>query len=82
MIGNESARTTASGFNGNITNFRWTKGTAVYTSAFTVPTAPLTALADTKLLLLGKSDAPFADSSGLDKTATNFGVVGAALTPF
>lgn len=82
MIGNESSRTTSAAFNGYITNFRWTKGTAVYTSDFTVPTAPLTALADTKLLLLGKPDAPFADSSGLNKVATNFGVVGASLSPF
>lgn len=82
MIGNESTRSATSGFNGYITNFRWTKGTAVYTSAFTVPTAPLTALPDTKLLLLGKPDAPFADSSGLGKVATNFGVVSATRTPF
>lgn len=82
MIGNESSRTTNAAFNGYITNFRWTKGTAVYTSDFTVPTAPLTALADTKLLLLGKPDAPFADSSGLNKVATNFGVVSASLSPF
>lgn len=81
MIGNESTRTANAGFNGYITNFRWTKGTAVYTSAFAVPTAPLTALANTKLLLLGKPDAPFADSSGLNKVATNFGVVSASLSP-
>lgn len=82
MIGNESTRTTASSFTGYITNFRWTKGTAVYTSAFTVPASPLTALPDTKLLLLASTDAPFADSSGLNKTPTNFGVVADALTPF
>lgn len=82
MIGNESIRTAASGFNGYITNFRWTKGTAVYTSDFTRPTAPLTALPDTKLLLLGNPDAPFKDSSGLDKTPTNFGVVSNSLSPF
>lgn len=82
MIGNQSVRSANAGFNGYITNFRWTKGTAVYTSAFSVPTAPLTALPDTKLLILGNSDTPFADSSGLNKVATNFGVVGATLSPF
>lgn len=82
MIGNESTRKVDSGFNGYITNFRWTKGTAIYTGDFTRPTAPLTALPDTKLLLLGNPAAPFEDSSGLNKTATNFGVVSSSLTPF
>jgi hypothetical protein len=39
-------------FNGNISNLRVVKGTAVYTSAFTPPTAPLTAITNTSLLLL------------------------------
>ena len=38
-------------FNGYISNFRYVKGTAVYTSNFTVPTAPLTAITNTQLLL-------------------------------
>jgi hypothetical protein len=38
-------------FNGYISNFRYVKGTAVYTSDFTVPTAPLTAITNTQLLL-------------------------------
>lgn len=37
-------------FNGYISNFRIVKGTAVYTSNFTVPTAPLTAITNTSLL--------------------------------
>lgn len=82
MIGNESTRVVNSAFNGYITNFRWTKGTAVYTSDFTVPTSPLTALTNTKLLLLANGDTPFGDSSGLNKTATNFGVVWNSITPF
>jgi hypothetical protein len=35
---------------GNISNLRFVKGTAVYTSAFTPPTAPLTAISGTSLL--------------------------------
>jgi hypothetical protein len=37
-------------FNGYISNARVVKGTAVYTSAFTPPTAPLTAITNTSLL--------------------------------
>jgi hypothetical protein len=40
-------------FNGNISNLRIVKGTAVYTgTSFTVPTAPLTAISGTSLLTL------------------------------
>jgi hypothetical protein len=37
-------------YNGYLSNIRIVKGTAVYTSAFTPPTAPLTAITDTSLL--------------------------------
>ena len=35
----------------NIADFRVVKGTAVYTAEFTPPTAPLTAITNTKLLV-------------------------------
>ncbi len=41
----------ATAFPGYISNARVVKGTAVYTSAFTPPTAPLTAITNTSLLL-------------------------------
>jgi hypothetical protein len=39
-------------FNGYLSNVRLVKGTAVYTSNFTPPTSPLTAITNTSLLLL------------------------------
>ena len=46
-IGGESA---SNPLLGSISNFRIVKGTAVYTSAFTPPTSPLTAISGTSLL--------------------------------
>ena len=42
--------TSETNWNGYISNLRVVKGTAVYTSAFTPPTAPLTAITNTSLL--------------------------------
>ena len=41
----------ATAWTGSVTDFRFVKGTAVYTANFTPPTAPLTAVTNTKLLV-------------------------------
>jgi len=52
-------------FSGYLSDVRVVKGTAVYTSAFTPPTAPLTAITNTKLLL------NMADAQAIDSAAQN-----------
>ena len=52
-------------YQGNIADIRVVKGSAVYTSAFTPPTAPLTAITNTSLLL------PFDDATIVDKSQVN-----------
>jgi hypothetical protein len=54
-------------YNGYLSNVRIVKGTAVYTTAFTPPTAPLTAISGTQLLL-GFTNATIIDNS----MTTNF----------
>ena len=64
---------------GNLTDFRWVKGTAVYSTSgtvgdklFTPPTEPLTAITNTKLLL-NTQGAKILDKS---QSATNLTLVG------
>jgi hypothetical protein len=64
--------------NGYISNCRVVKGTAVYTSAFTPPTAPLTAITNTSLLTCQSNR--FVDNSTNAFTLTANGNV--AVTPF
>lgn len=55
------------GFQGSITNFRWTNAVVYTGSSFTQITSPLTVLPETKLLLLGGSAAnPVVDSTGIN----------------
>ena len=57
--------------NGYISNLRSVKGTAVYTSAFTPPAAPLTAIANTSLLTC--QSATFVDNGPNNFTVTAVG---------
>jgi len=68
---------------GYISNLRVVKGTAVYTSGFTVPTSPLTAISGTSLLTCNNQSGAIVDSSTNNLTITAFGNAGADPTnPF
>ena len=54
------------GLGGYVSDFRVVKGTAVYTSNFTPPTTPLTAVTNTKLLMQNKTDVNFYDAAATD----------------
>ena len=58
-------------FNGVISNVRFLKGTALYTSNFTVPTGPLTAITNTKFL--GCQSNHFVDNSANNYAITTAG---------
>lgn len=58
--------------NGNMSDIRIVKGTAVYTTDFTPPTAPLTAVAGTSLLLSG-NNASIRDESQSVESISVFG---------
>jgi hypothetical protein len=82
-IGNENNPESNVNFTGQITNFRWVIGTAVYTSNFTPPTIPLTNISGTKLLLLAKDETNvLTDSSNDNRTPNNNGVTYSSSTPF
>lgn len=73
-IGGEN--TVNTGYNGYITNFRLVKGTSIYNSNFTRPSAALTAVSGTQLLLLTEASASYlTDSSPNANVFTNNGGV-------
>ena len=66
-------------FECRLSNLRMVKGTAVYTSAFTPPTSPVTAITNTKLLLNFANSKVF-DASQSTKTLTLYGTTAASST--
>jgi hypothetical protein len=70
-------------FSGNLSNLRMVKGVAVYTTTFTPPTTPLTAISGTSLLTCQRSAGTISDSSINGLTVTTFGNAAATSTnPF
>ena len=67
-IGNYTHTLTTQPFNGYVSNFRILKGTALYTSDFTVPTHELEVIGDTVLLCCNNPDSAGAEATG--KAAT------------
>ena len=78
------ASPTGDNWPGNMTNFRFIKGAALYTgSTITIPTSPLVADSNTKLLLAAKTSSTFTDDTSLNpKVVTNNGTTWGILTPF
>jgi hypothetical protein len=73
-----------SGFNGLMSNFRWTDAAVYPTGGFTPPTGSLTDLTDTVLLIFQGTDinAQLLDNSGNNHNATNSGATYSVLNPF
>ena len=73
-----------SGFNGLMSNFRWTDAALYPTGGFTPPTGSLTDLAETVLLIFQGTtlNAQLLDNSGNNHNATNSGATYSALNPF
>ncbi len=70
VIGNETTPSLGASFGGWMTNFRWVKGTAVYTANFTRPTSPLSNISGSRLLLLATSNATLTTDTAVGRTGT------------
>ena len=70
-----------SNLNGNISNLRIVKGTALYTASFSVPTSPLTAIANTSLLACQSATIVDNSTNNLTITNNNSATV-SSITPF
>ena len=69
--------------NGKMTNFRWNSSVKYTGTSFTVPTSPLTADSNTKLLVLATDSGNLTtDSSTSAKTITNNGATWSSDSPF
>ena len=84
FIGAEQYDPTITEFPGFITNFHFVNGACLYSgSTYTVPTSPITPIAQTKLLLLASTSASaFVDSSGTNKKFQQNVVGWSSLSPF
>ena len=81
VIGNQYIQD--AGFVGYMKDFRFIKGVGLYSSTFTPPEAPLTATAETKLLLAIENVlSPAYDSSASAHNPGNAGVVGVDVGPY
>jgi hypothetical protein len=75
LIGKTARNNDGETYKGYLTNFHWVNGTAKYTSNFTPTYPPISATANSKLLLRAASSATLnQDSSGLNKSVSNTNV--------